>query len=416
MCLTMLDDPHRRGRPEAWQLRQLGGIGGVDVDRELQRSHRRSVVVNQASAVASGLADQPGGDRQKACGDRHGHKRLHACGQRPGGGGWLAHVRMVVDAAGRVRCDPMKSNPAAESRMFHQMGWSSLLADHVAEAAAAWLEEDLGHECDWTSVGLIPACKRSELDVVARSGGVIAGIKAAEVVVAASGGGLHWESVVGDGGRVTPGTVVARISGPTRSILTAERVVLNVLGRMSGVASATRLLVDAVTGTNCRIYDTRKTVPGWRLLDKYAVRLGGGWNHRLGLYDAILIKDNHLAALAEEGVGPAEAVRRARGFVQRAFPSSRSEHMVVEIEIDSLDALEGVLDAGPDVVLLDNMAVEQIAEAVAIRDRRGSSTALEASGGIRPETVGAIARTGVDRASTGWPTHHAPWLDVALDW
>ena len=216
--------------------------------------------------------------------------------------------------------------------------------------------------------------------------------------------------------RSEPGTRVALLSGATRSVLAAERVLLNLVGRMSGVATATRRLVDAVAGTPCRVYDTRKTVPGWRLLDKYAVRMGGGWNHRMGLYDAILIKDNHRAALAAEGVSPADAVRRAREFVAATFPPSRAEAMVVEIEIDAVDDLPDVLAAGPDVVLLDNMTPSELAACVAMRNAVRSTAVLEASGGIRPETVAEIARTGVDRVSTGWPTHDAPWLDVALDW
>ena len=157
-------------------------------------------------------------------------------------------------------------------------------------------------------------------------------------------------------------------------------------------------------------------MPGWRLLDKYAVRTGGGWNHRTGLYDAILIKDNHLAALRADGLGPGDAVRRARAFVERTFPPSRSAAMVVEIEIDSSGQLADVLAAGPDVVLLDNMPVAELASCVAERDRLAKHVVLEASGGIRPDTVPAIAATGVDRVSTSWPTHHAPWLDIALDW
>lgn len=305
---------------------------------------------------------------------------------------------------------------SSENGLFSQVNWDSLLADHVAAAAAGWFAEDLGHECDWTSLGLIPAADWSSLDVVVREAGVVAGIEAAAVVVATAGSQLSWESLVADGSRVVPGTVVARLAGPTRSVLAAERVVLNLLGRMSGVASGTRQFVDAVAGTACRIYDTRKTVPGWRLLDKHAVRLGGGWNHRLGLYDAILIKDNHLAALRERGVDAAEAVRRARRFVESAFPPSRADSMVVEIELDGIGQLDSVLAAGPDVILLDNMPLEELERAVAIRDGSGSTTILEASGGISLDTVGGVARTGVDRISTGWPTHHAPWLDVALDW
>jgi nicotinate-nucleotide pyrophosphorylase (carboxylating) len=193
-------------------------------------------------------------------------------------------------------------------------------------------------------------------------------------------------------------------------------VILNLLGRLSGIATATRQLVDAAAGTPCQVYDTRKTVPGWRLLDKYATRAGGGQNHRLGLYDAILIKDNHLAALAAAGVAPADAVRRARSFLDQAFPPERAAAMVVEIEIDGITQLEPVLAAGPDVVLLDNMQPDELAGCVALRNARAPGVILEASGGIRPETVAAIARTGVDRVSTGWPTHNAPWLDIALDW
>jgi len=192
--------------------------------------------------------------------------------------------------------------------------------------------------------------------------------------------------------------------------------VLNLLGRMSGIATATRRLVEAVAGTSCRVYDTRKTVPGWRLLDKYAVRAGGGWNHRTGLYEAILIKDNHLAACRAAGLLPADAVRRAREFVARTFPPSRVQAMVVEIEIDTVADLEPVLAAGPDVVLLDNMGPAELARCVETRNRVAPAVVLEASGGIRPETVAAIAATGVDRVSTGWPTHDGPWLDVALDW
>jgi nicotinate-nucleotide pyrophosphorylase (carboxylating) len=299
---------------------------------------------------------------------------------------------------------------------FHQVEWDDALAAHVERAAADWFAEDLGHECDWTSVSLIPASARSDLAVVARRGGVVAGLQAAAVVARVADPGLEWRPCIGDGCPVDAGAVIARISGATRSILAAERVILNLLGRMAGVATATRQLVDAVSGTACRVYDTRKTIPGWRLLDKCAVRLGGGWNHRLGLYDAILIKDNHLGALAAEGVGPAEAVRRARAFVQRTFPPDRARQTVVEIELDSLEPLVAVLASGPDVILLDNMAPGQLAEAVRARDEAGSAAVLEASGGIRPETVAGIASTGVDRVSTGWPTHHAPWLDVALDW
>ena len=299
---------------------------------------------------------------------------------------------------------------------FRQVAWDEHLAGHVREAAAGWFAEDLGHECDWTSVSLIGTEAASELAVVARKPGVIAGLPAAAVVASVADPALAFAPAVADGTAVAAGDVVATLAGPTRSVLAAERVVLNLLGRMSGVATATRRLVDAVAGTPCRVYDTRKTVPGWRLLDKYATRAGGGWNHRLGLYDAILIKDNHLAALAAAGVSPEEAVRRARAFAATAFPPTRAAATVVEIELDAFDRLEPVLAARPHVVLLDNMSIDELARCVTLRDRVAPGVVLEASGGVGLDTVAAIAATGVDRVSTGWPTHHAPWLDVALDW
>ncbi|MCE9630678.1 MAG: carboxylating nicotinate-nucleotide diphosphorylase [Planctomycetia bacterium] len=305
---------------------------------------------------------------------------------------------------------------AARGPGFRQLVWDGHLADHVAARARDWFFEDLGHECDWTSVGLIAADARSELEIVARKPGVIAGLQAAAIVAGVADPQLVFRPVAADGDVVGAGSTVATLAGATRSVLTAERTVLNLLGRLSGVATATRRLVDAVAGTPCRVYDTRKTVPGWRLLDKYAVRMGGGWNHRLGLYDAVLIKDNHLAAAAAEGMSPADAVRAGRGFVTKTFPPSRSSLMVVEVEIDSIAELEAVLAAGPDIVLLDNMDTSHLARCVELRNRLAPKVVLEASGGIRPDTVAAIAATGVDRVSTGWPTHDAPWLDVALDW
>jgi nicotinate-nucleotide pyrophosphorylase (carboxylating) len=311
--------------------------------------------------------------------------------------------------------DPLDRDVAAGPG-YRQLRWDDHLARHVARLAVGWLAEDLGHECDWTSVGLVEAATRSELAVVSRREGVIAGLPAAAIVAAATDAALVLEPRVADGAFVPAGETVATLAGPTRSVLAAERTLLNLLGRLSGIATATRRLVDAVAETPCRVYDTRKTVPGWRLLDKYATRAGGGWNHRLGLYDAILIKDNHLAALAAAGIDPAAAVRRARAFLGQTFPPSRAEAMVVEIEIDSIAQLQPVLAASPDIVLLDNMEPRELAACVALRDQFAPRVVLEASGGIHPEMASAIAHTGVNRVSTGWPTHHAPWLDIALDW
>jgi nicotinate-nucleotide pyrophosphorylase (carboxylating) len=203
--------------------------------------------------------------------------------------------------------------------------------------------------------------------------------------------------------------------------LTAERLVLNLLGRLSGIATLTRKYVDAVAGTQSRIYDTRKTTPGWRRLEKYAVRCGGGCNHRTGLFDAVLIKDNHLAVGKEATDStarytPAEAVARARRFIEEQAPEPAQGPMIVEVEVDTLEQLDEVLAAGPDLVLLDNMTPAQLREAVRHRDARNPTVELEASGGVRLETVRQIAQSGVDRISVGALTHAAVWLDFGLDW
>jgi nicotinate-nucleotide pyrophosphorylase (carboxylating) len=197
-----------------------------------------------------------------------------------------------------------------------------------------------------------------------------------------------------------------------RAILTAERTALNFLQHLSGIATLTRRYVDAVAGLNCQILDTRKTLPGWRLLEKYAVHCGGGRNHRMGLFDGILIKDNHLAALrsADCGLRIADLIRQARG---------RAPGLPVELEVDNLDLLDVALACRPDIILLDNMSVAQMREAVARRNaviKQSERVLLEASGGVTLQTVRAIAETGVDRISVGALTHSAPALDIALDY
>jgi len=297
-----------------------------------------------------------------------------------------------------------------------QLDWNDQLEAAVRRAVPDWFVEDLGFEADWTSVALVPPEAMAKLAVVARCPGVVAGLQAAAGVIGAAGERLIWEPLVADGDALVAGTVVARLAGPTRSILQVERVLLNLLGRLSGVATATQQLVDAVAGTGCRIYDTRKTVPGWRLLDKYAVRCGGGWNHRLGLFDAILIKDNHLAAVAKTGMDPAAAVLRARQFIEQTFPPARAAAMVVEIEVDTPAQAQAVLAAHPDIVLLDNMSTEELRACVSLRDQMAKQVVLEASGGINLASVRRVAETGVDRISTGMPTHASAWLDLGLDW
>ena len=271
---------------------------------------------------------------------------------------------------------------------------------------ALW--EDLGALGDRTSLATIPADKQATARFVARGDGVIAGLFVARDVAVAVDPLLHFEPELTDGTSVARGTILATLSGPLRSILAAERIALNFLQRLSGIATLTRQYVDAVAGLPVKILDTRKTTPGWRLLEKYAVRMGGGTNHRIGLYDAILIKDNHIAGIA----GP-NPVRRSVELV-RAHPGN--EGLEVEVEVDSLAQLLEVLPAKPEIVLLDNMTPEQLRECVKLRNQIAPTTLLEASGGITLATLRTIAETGVDRISIGALTHSAPAFDIGLDY
>ena len=271
---------------------------------------------------------------------------------------------------------------------------------------ALW--EDLRDLGDRTTLATIPADKQATARFVARGDGVIAGLFVACDVAVAVDPLLHFEPELTDGTSVARGTILATISGPLRSILAAERIALNFLQRLSGIATLTRQYVDAVAGLPVKILDTRKTTPGWRLLEKYAVRMGGGTNHRIGLYDAILIKDNHIAGIA----GP-NPVRRSVELV-RAYPGN--EGLEVEVEVDSLAQLLEVLPAKPEIVLLDNMTPEQLRECVKLRNQIAPATLLEASGGITLATLRTIAETGVDRISIGALTHSAPAFDIGLDY
>jgi nicotinate-nucleotide pyrophosphorylase (carboxylating) len=266
------------------------------------------------------------------------------------------------------------------------------------------LAEDLGRAGDLTTDAVVPPERTAAAAVVARDAGRVAGLPMALAAFRLLDSRCSEEVRIGDGEDAAAGAVLARVRGPARALLTAERTALNLLGRLSGIATATRDLAAAVGGHPARVVCTRKTTPGLRALEKYAVRCGGGANHRFGLDDAVLIKDNHL--LLAGGVTP--AVERAR---------ARVGHLVkIEVEVDTLEQLGEALEAGVDAVLLDNMAPETLAEAVRrCRRHPGGRVLTEASGGITPETVAAVAATGVDLISVGWLTHSAPALDVALD-
>ncbi len=291
---------------------------------------------------------------------------------------------------------------------FFQHRWHPSLAFELEKLLAIAVFEDTETAGDITSLALIPDSAVGAALIRARQSGVLAGEHAVPTILAAVDARLTWTPQMSDGAALEPGVVVGKIGGPVQKMLTAERLVLNLMGKLSGIASLTRKFVDAVSGTQAKIYDTRKTTLGWRRLEKFAVHCGGGHNHRTGLFDAVLIKDNHLAFGQDGAYSPAEAVEKARRF---ARPGT-----VVEIEVDTLDQLEAVLPAGPDIVLLDNMVPEVLKKAVAIRNQLNRDVELEASGGVNLVSVRAIAETGVERISSGALTHSAISLDLGLDW
>jgi nicotinate-nucleotide pyrophosphorylase (carboxylating) len=304
-------------------------------------------------------------------------------------------------------------------RDFQQLTWNAVLEDDCRQLIRLATREDLDRWHDWTTVALVPLDAPGRAAVVARQAGRICGLRAARLTLETMDYQAVWHAELDDGAAVAAGTRLATIEGRARTLLVAERTMLNFLGRLSGVATLAAQYVAAVAGTGARIYDTRKTTPGWRRLEKYAVRSGGGHNHRTGLFDAILIKDNHLA-LGQQPTGghftPAEAVERARAFCRDAAAGDPRASLLVEVEVDSLDQLDEVLPVGPDIVLLDNMSLEQLSQAVRRRDALSVPVELEASGGVTLATVRQIAETGVDRISVGGLTHSAVSLDVALDW
>lgn len=264
----------------------------------------------------------------------------------------------------------------------------------------AALIEDLGRAGDLTTDAIVPADAKARMTIRARQPGVIAGLDLARLAFACVDPRIRFDVAVPDGGDVTPGTVVGTVSGPARGLLTGERVALNFLCHLSGIASVTRRIVEAVKPHKAQVVDTRKTTPGLRAVEKYAVRVAGGGNHRFGLDDAVLIKDNHIAVAG--GIAP--AIQRARAAVG---------HLVkIEVEVDTLDQLREALAVGVDAVLLDNMPPDTLREAVALVAGRAIT---EASGRVTPETAPAIAAVGVDLISVGWITHSAPVLDLGLD-
>ena len=271
----------------------------------------------------------------------------------------------------------------------------------VEPLVRAALLEDLGRAGDITTDAIVPVDMQATTALVARKAGIVAGLDCAAIAFRLIEPALKIEIARPDGSAVAAGETIATIAGPTRGILTAERVALNFLCHMSGIASAAAAIVQSIKGTRARFVCTRKTMPGLRALQKYAVRVGGGFNHRFGLDDGVLIKDNHVAA----GGGVAAAVARARAAVG---------HLVkIELEVDTLEQLAEALKLKVDAVLLDNMSLDDLRRAVALV---GGQLVTEASGRITPETAPAVAATGVDLLSSGWLTHSVTALDIGLDW
>jgi nicotinate-nucleotide pyrophosphorylase (carboxylating) len=272
------------------------------------------------------------------------------------------------------------------------------------------VQEDLHRTADLTTLALVPGGRIGQAEIVARVSGTASGVDLIESIIEEMDAPIEVHAQIGDGEAFAPKQCIAKLSGDTRSLLTCERTILNFLGRLCGIATLTARFVEQVEGTKSRVYDTRKTTPGWRRLEKYAVRCGGGHTHRMGLYDAVLIKDNHLACRADAGgnlLNPKQAVETARAFLQSGA-YVWNELPMIEIEIDSLSQLEDALAAEPDIVLLDNMNPEQLKQAPQVQ--------LEASGGVNLTTIREIAQTGVDRISVGSLTHSATNLDLGLDW
>lgn len=302
---------------------------------------------------------------------------------------------------------------------FAQLEWDSRLDDDCRQIVRLAIREDLDRSYDLTTLCLVDPSQMGQAAIVARQPGVIAGMRAIEAALDEMEVRLQLTRLVEDGDSVAAGTAVARMCGVARDLLTSERLLLNLLGHLSGIATRTQRFVAAIQGTQAAIYDTRKTTPGWRRLEKFAVRCGGGRNHRTGLFDAVLIKDNHLAftGASENPMGPADAVVRARQRLPQLLPADcDARTFIVEIEVDTLEQLDQVLTVAPDIVLLDNMTPSQLVEAVRRRDATNRHIQLEASGGIRLETVAEVAATGVDRISVGGLTHSAVSLDVGMDW
>ena len=299
-------------------------------------------------------------------------------------------------------------------RDFQQFEWDKQVDDDCRAIIRLAVDEDLGGQQDWTTVALVPAEREGAANVVTREAGIVAGMPAMAAVIEEMSAQVTAETRVADGDAVEAGTTLVRLQGRVRDLLTLERTLLNLLSRLMGISTLASKFVAEVEGTSAKVYDTRKTTPGWRRMEKYAARCGGACNHRMGLYDAVLIKDNHLAQRGQAAADAATAVRDVRSYLRDC--DGKPKDLVVEVEVDTLEQLVAVLPVGPDIVLLDNMPPAMLRQAVAMREDLAPQVQLEASGGIRLETLRQAATTGVERISLGALTHSVRSLDLGLDW
>lgn len=310
--------------------------------------------------------------------------------------------------------------------MTKQREYSPVLPDALMEDDCRQLvrlaaREDLDRAIDWTTVCLISQERRGACRVVSRQPGVCAGLVTVPWIIDEMDADLDFEALIQDADPLIAGEPILKLSGSARDLLTCERVILNLLSRLCGVATLTHQFTQQLSKSKARLYDTRKTTPGYRRLEKYAVRCGGGHNHRTGLFDGFLVKDNHLALGGDivdgtyRALSPRSAAEKVRAWSEGRIESMKAPEMV-EIEVDSLDQLVEVLPANPDIVLVDNFSLEQLRQAVQIRDRMAPSVELEASGNVKIGTIAEIARTGVERISSGALTHQAVWVDLGMDW
>jgi nicotinate-nucleotide pyrophosphorylase (carboxylating) len=303
-------------------------------------------------------------------------------------------------------------------REFKPQTIDAALLEDLEQLVRIAIREDLDRFVDLTSAALVPHGKIGKAAVVSRVSGVASGFNLIERIIAEFDCSVQCESLVGDGESFEPRATLAVLTGSVRDLLTIERTLLNILGRMCGIASWTHRFVKRIENTSARLYDTRKTTPGWRRLEKYAVRCGGGHTHRMGLYDAILIKDNHLAANSTSAGQPMDtfsAVQRAREYIASSGMTN-SNGIIIEIEIDDVGQLDQALRGEPDIILLDNMSLAELRYCVERRNANATGIQLEASGGVNLDTIASIAETGVDRISVGALTHSAVNLDLGLDW